>query len=43
MRVDPVVAESWIQEIEKAFVACEVPEDRKLGLVVYQLKRDAYN
>ena len=42
-KVDPVAAESWIEEIEKAFVACDVPEDRKLGLAVYQLKKDAYN
>ena len=40
---DPTAAEMWVEEMEKAFDACFVPADRKLGLAVYQLKGDAYN
>ena len=40
---DPMAAEMWVEEMEKAFDASFVPADRKLGLAVYQLKGDAYN
>ena len=29
---DPTAAESWIEELEKAFRACQIPEDQKLGM-----------
>ena len=38
---DPTVAEGCIEELEKAFSACEIPKDRKLSLAVFLLKRDA--
>ena len=35
---DPIATEMWVKEMEKAFDAYDDPVDRKLGLVVYQLK-----
>ena len=40
-RSDPTVAEGWIDELEKAFVACAVADDRKLSLAAFLLKGDA--
>ena len=42
-RVDPTAAKSWIDEMEKAFAACVVPDDKKLPLAAFQLKKDANN
>ena len=42
-KVDPTAATSWIDELEKAFAACNVPGDRKLSLAVFQLKKDTNN
>ena len=41
--MDPIKAEGWIIELEKAFAACQVPEDRKVDLAIYLMKQDAYN
>ena len=40
---DPTAAESWIEELEKAFRACQIPEDQKLSMAAFLLKRDANN
>ena len=42
-RTDPTAVEHLIEELEKAFKACQVPEDRKLSLVAFLLKKDANN
>ena len=42
-RTDPIAATNLIDELEKAFAACNMPDDRKLSLVVFQLKKDANN
>ena len=42
-RTDPTAATNWIDELEKAFAACNMPDDRKLSLAVFQLKKDANN
>ena len=42
-QTDPTAAEIWIEELEKSFEICEVPDDKKVGVAVYQLKEDAYN
>ena len=42
-RNDPTAVEMWVKEMEKAFDACFVPADRRLGLAVYQLKGETYN
>ena len=38
---DPVIAENWVSEIEKAFAACQITEDNKMALAEYQLKYEA--
>ena len=40
---DPMVAKSWIMELEKAFDMGQVAEERKLSLAVFLLKKDGYN
>ena len=40
---DPTVAKGWIEELEKAFNACQIPEDQKLSLPAFLLKKDANN
>ena len=35
-RADPTTTTSWIDQLEKAFPACAVLEDRKLSLAVFQ-------
>ena len=42
-RDDPTSPESWIEDLEKAFDAYAIPDDRKLILAVFQLKKDANN
>ena len=42
-RDDPTGPESWIDDLEKAFDACAIPEERKISLAVFQLKKDANN
>ena len=42
-RVDPTATTSWIDELGKAFATCAMPDDRKLSLAVFQLKKDANN
>ena len=42
-RDDPIGPENWIDDLKKAFDACAIPEDRKLSLAVFQLKKDANN
>ena len=38
---DPTVAETWINEVEKAFAACQIADEAKMGLAEYQLKQNA--
>ena len=38
---DPMVAENWVNEVEKTFKAFEVPEASKLSLAEFQLKERA--
>ena len=38
---DPVVAENWINEVEKAFSGCQIADDAKMALAEYQLKQHA--
>ena len=38
---DPTAAEGWIEELEKAFSACQIPEGQKLSMAAFLLKRDA--
>ena len=40
---DPVVAEDWIREVEKAFLVCQTLEDLELSLAEFQLKELANN
>ena len=40
---DPTAAKSWIEELEKAFRACQIPKDQKLSMAAFLLKRDANN
>ena len=42
-KFDLTVAKSWIEELEKAFRACQIPEDQKLSMAAFLLKRDANN
>ena len=42
-KTDPMAAESWIIELEKAFDMGQVAEERKLSLAVFLLKKDGYN
>ena len=42
-RTDPTVAECWMEEMEKAFVTCQMPEDKKLSIVAFLLKKDTNN
>ena len=35
---DPMVAENWVNEVEKTFKAFEVPETSKMALAEFQLK-----
>jgi len=42
-KADPMGAESWIIELEKAFDIGQVAEERKLSLAVFLLKKDGYN
>ena len=38
---DLTVAENWINEVEKAFSACQIADDAKMALAKYQLKQSA--
>ena len=38
---DPMVAENWVNEVEKTFKAFEVPEASKMALAEFQLKEQA--
>ena len=40
---DPTAAESWIEQLEKAFSACQILEEQKLNMLAFLLKRDANN
>ena len=42
-KTDPTAAEIWIEELEKSFEICDIPNEKKVSLAVYQLKEDAYN
>ncbi|KAK9668900.1 hypothetical protein RND81_13G094600 [Saponaria officinalis] len=41
--LDPVVLEAWFREMEKLFTATLCPEDQKVGIATYYLKREADN
>ena len=36
---DPAVAENWVAEVEKSFAAFNVPEEMKMPLAEFQLKK----
>ena len=40
---DPAIAENWIVEVEKAFSACQTPEELKMPLAEFQLKARAHD
>ena len=42
-KIDPTVVEIWIEELEKSFEICDILDEKKVSLAVYQLKEDAYN
>ena len=42
-KTDPTAVESWIEELEKSFEICDISDEKKVSLAVYQLKEDAYN
>ena len=42
-KTNPMAAESWIIELEKAFDMGQVADDRKLSLAIFLLKKDGYN
>ena len=40
---DPVVAENWIVDVEKAFALGQTTEESKLPLAEFQLKEKAHD
>ena len=38
---DPLDAEFWVTEVEKAFSGCRITDENKMALAEYQLKLDA--
>ena len=42
-KIDPTATEIWIEELEKSFEICDISDDKKVSLAVYQLKEHAYN
>ena len=40
---DPVVAENWIVDVEKAFAAGQMIEEAKLPMAEFQLKEKAHD
>ena len=42
-RADHIAPTNWIDDLEKAFIACAVSKHRKLSLAEFWLKKDANN
>ena len=40
-KTDPTAVEMQIEELEKSFEICDIPDDKKVSLAIYQLKEDA--